>query len=196
MIIPVARFALLLSVVVVAACSGDAGEPSALPDIASASSTSTHTPTESPAVEPPVEPDNAHEYSAEGVEAFTLYAIEVINYAYRTNDVSYLKQIMSPDCQFCERTIDRLVTIGDAGGRIEGGRLVPALDVISITGPTEGVQTSAGIEMSITPSTTFDGHGEVRDRQPNDDFYAIVNLSWQEDQWRLDEIFRTDSPRS
>lgn len=195
MIIRVARFALLAGVLTVVGCSDAAGEPSTLPDV-TASPSETPTPTISPTAEPPLEPDNAHEYSAEGVEAFTLYAIEVINYAYQTNDVTYLEQIMTPNCRFCSNTIDRLVTIGEAGGRIEGGRLIPNLDGISISGPTAGVQTSAGVEMSINPSTTFDASGVVRDRQPADDFYAIFNLTREDDAWTLEEIFRTDSPRS
>jgi hypothetical protein len=194
-IIRVVRFALLAGVLALAGCTDAAGEPSTLPDV-TAPPSGTPTPTASPTAEPPVEPDNAHEYSAEGVEAFTLYAIEVINYAYQTNDVTYLEQIMTPDCQFCSSTIDRLITVGDAGGRIEGGQLIPKLDGISISGPTEGVQTSAGIEMSITPSTTFDAAENVRDRQPDDNFYAIFNLTREEDAWELEEIFRTDSPRS
>ena len=196
MIIRVVRLALLAGALALVGCTDAAGEPSTLPNV-TAPPSETPAPTESPTAEPPVEPDNAHEYSAEGVEAFTLYAIEVINYAYQTNDVTYLEQIMTPDCQFCSNTIDRLVTVGDAGGRIEGGQLIPKLDgIISISGPTEGVQTSAGIEMSITPSTTFDAAETVRDRQPDDDFYAIFNLTREEDAWKLEEIFRTDSARS
>ena len=195
MIIRVVRYAVLVGTLVLAGCNGDAGGPTTLPDVTTSPS-DTATPTESPTVEPPVEPDNAHEYSAEGVEAFTLYAIEVINYAYQTNDVTSLKQIMTPDCQFCLSTIDRLVTIENAGGHVEGGQLIPNRNMISISGPTEGVQTSAGAEMSITASTTFDGDGTIRDTQPNDDLYAIFNLIWEEDAWRLEEVFRTDGPRS
>jgi hypothetical protein len=50
--------------------------------------------------------------------------------------------------------------------------------------------------MSITPSTTLDAAKTIRDRQPSDDFYAIFNLTREEDAWKLEEIFRTDSPRS
>ncbi|HEU4541408.1 MAG TPA: DUF6318 family protein, partial [Jiangellaceae bacterium] len=90
MIIWLVRFAALVAALALAGCTADAGEPSTLPDITTPP-TSPITPTESPAAEPPVESDNAHEYSAEGVEAFTLYAIDVINYAYQTNDVTYLQ---------------------------------------------------------------------------------------------------------
>lgn len=201
MIIRVVRLALLAGVVALVGCTDAAGEPSTLPDATAPPSVTptaseTQTPSESPTAEPPVEPDNAHEYSAEGVEAFTLYAIEVINYAYQTNDVTYLEQIMTSDCQFCLTTIDRLGIIGDAGGHIEGGQLIPKLDGISISGPTEGVQTSAGVEMSITPSITFDAADAVRDRQSDDDFYAIFNLTREDDSWKLEEVFRTDSLHS
>jgi hypothetical protein len=187
-IIPVARFALLLSVVVVAACSSDAGEPSALPDIAGAPSASTHTPTESPTIEPPVEPDNAHEFSAEGVEAFTLYAIEVINYAYRTNDVSYLKQIMSPDCQTCANVVNTLENLARDGGRIEGGQMVPEL--ISVTGPTQGVRTSAGIDLVLTASRIYDSNGDVTNSAEDRKLQYIFDYQWEDDRWMLDGVRR------
>ena len=123
MIIRVVRYSLIAGVLALAGCTDAAGEPSTLPDL-TAPPSGTPTPTAPRTAEPPVEPDNAHEYSAEGVEAFTLYAIEVINYAYQTNDVTYLERIMTPDCQFCENAIYRLTTISNAGGRVEGGKLI------------------------------------------------------------------------
>ncbi|HEX6328673.1 MAG TPA: DUF6318 family protein, partial [Jiangellaceae bacterium] len=92
MIIRVVRYSLIAGVLALAGCTDAVGEPSTLPDL-TAPPSGTPTATASPTAEPPVEPDNAHEYSAEGIEAFTLYAIEVINYAYQTNDVTYLEQI-------------------------------------------------------------------------------------------------------
>lgn len=187
MIIRVVRFALLAGILALAGCTDAAGEPSTLPDV-TAPLAGTPTPTASPSAEPPVEPDNAHEYSAEGVEAFTLYAIEVINYAYQTNDVTYLEQIGSDDCQFCSRTVAQLTVIGDAGGRIEGGQMSPG--PLSITGPTEGVQTSAGADVEISASTTVDGNGNVTDQQPTRAVYFIFNLVREGEAWKLEEVLR------
>lgn len=177
------------------ACNGDADEPATLPDITATPETDspTPTPTPTPTVEPPVEPPNAHEYSAEGVEAFTLYAIDVINYAYQTNDVSYLEQIMTANCEFCAATVNQLTTIGDAGGRIEGGQM--RASTVSVVGPSEGVQTSAGIELTITASQTTDGEGRVRNTEADRDRYFIFNLAWEE-HWHLAEVLSSEDRAS
>lgn len=189
MIIRLVRFAALVAALALAGCTADAGEPSTLPDITTPP-TSPITPTESPAAEPPVESDNAHEYSAEGVEAFTLYAIDVINYAYQTNDVTYLQRIEAHDCEFCQRTVDQLTVIGQAGGRIEGGQISPG--PLSISGPTDGVQTSAGMDVEISASTTINGDGVVTDEQPSRAVYFIFNLAREGEAWKLQEVLRAE----
>jgi hypothetical protein len=186
----------LCAVVVLAGCDADAGEPTTLPDVSPAPTVSsspdpTPTPTPTPTVEPPVEPANAHEHSVEGIEAFTRYAIDVINYAYQTNAVTYLEQIMTPDCQTCVNVVEQLTTIGDAGGRIEGGQMVLDTDRFEVTGPAEGFQTSAGVEMTVTASTTIDGDGDVTDTQDERDVYFIFNLAREGDLWMLDEVLRS-----
>ena len=191
MIIRVVRLALLAGVLALAGCTDAAGEPSTLPDV-TAPPSGTPTPTASPTAEPPEEPDNAHEYSAEGVEAFTLYAIEVINYAYQTNDVTYLEQIRSDDCQFCENAIYRLTTISNAGGRVEGGKLVPDRERLSISGLTAGVQTSAGVELTVTASEIIDSRGNVTHTEPNRERYYIFNLAREGDSWKLEEVSRAN----
>ena len=191
MIIRVLRFALLAGALALVGCTDAAGEPSTLPDV-TAPPAETPTPSESPTAEPPVEPDNAHEYSAEGVEAFTLYAIEVINYAYQTNDVTYLEQIRRDDCQFCESAIHRLTTISNAGGRVEGGNLVPDPERLSISGPADGVQTSAGVELIVTASEIIDGRGNVTHTEPDRERYYIFNLAREGDSWKLEEVSRAD----
>lgn len=181
-------------VAIAAACTADADEPSTLPDTAATADVHSPTPipTPTPTVEPPVEPPNAHEYSAEGVEAFTRYAIDVINHAYRTNDVTPLKQIMTPECEFCVASVSRLTTIAEAGGRIEGGQLLP--EAISVVGPAEGVQTSAGVELVVTASRTTDGEGQVKNTELDRDRYFIFNLTRKGDTWRLAEVLSSESP--
>jgi hypothetical protein len=192
-IIRVVRFALLAGALALAGCTDAAGEPSTLPDVTAAPSR-TPTPTASPAAESPVEPDNAHEYTAEGVETFTLYAIEVINYAYRTNDVTYLEQIMTPNCQTCANTVTRLNTIREAGGRIEGGQMTPGM--ISVSGPTKGVQTSAGVDLRVSASRTIDGDGQVTNTETDREVYFVFNLAWEDNTWKLDEVLQSSDSSS
>jgi hypothetical protein len=180
---------LLVGTLVLTGCDGEVDEPSTLPDVAATSPASTPTPTESPTVAPPVEPDDAHEYSADGVEAFTLFAIEVINHAYQTNDVTYLEQVMTPDCQACANTVQRLDTIREAGGQIDGGQMLPGL--VSVSGPTEGVQTSAGVELHVSASQTINGEGQVTNTEADRNVYFVFNLAREDNQWKLDEVLQS-----
>src|SRR5690606_30121489 len=173
-----------------AACNGETSEPSTLPDLTPTVADTSPTPAPTPTVDPPVEPPNAHDYSEEGVEAFTRYAIDVINYAYQTNDVTYLEQIMTSDCQTCANTVERLTTIGAAGGRVEGGHIEAS--AISIAGPAQGVQTSAGVDLVITASKTIDGSGQVRNVEADRQRYYIFNFAREDQAWKLDEILRPE----
>jgi hypothetical protein len=186
-IIRVVRFALLAGVLALAGCTDAAGEPSTLPDV-TAPPSGTPTPTASPTAEPPEEPDNAHEYSAEGVEAFTLYAVEVINYAYQTNDVTYLEQIMTPNCQTCANVVNTLKALADDGGRIEGGQMIPEL--ISVTGPADGVQTSAGIDLVLTASRSYDSNGALTDSAQDRKLQYILDYHREDDRWMLEGVRR------
>lgn len=176
-------------VVLAAACNGETSEPSTLPDLTPTVADTSPTPAPTPTVDPPVEPPNAHDYSEEGVEAFTRYAIDVINYAYQTNDVTYLEQIMTSDCVFCASTVHQVVTIEAASGQIEGGQLLP--QSVSVVGPADGVQTSAGVNLTVTASTTTDGDGEVRNTEPDRDMYFIFNLERENGTWLLAEVLST-----
>jgi hypothetical protein len=186
-IIRVVRYSLIAGVLALAGCTDAAGEPSTLPDL-TAPPSGTPTPTAPPTAEPPVEPDNAHEYSAEGVEAFTLYAIEVINYAYQTNDVTYLEQIMTPDCQTCANVVNTLEALADDGGRIEGGQLIPEL--ISVSGPADGVQTSAGIDLVLTASRSYDSEGALTNSAQDRKLQYIFDYRREDDRWMLDGVRR------
>lgn len=182
----------------VAGCTGgDDDRPGALPSVTpSAAAEPDPTPsdelapaaTPATADEPTPEPrDGMHEYSPAGVDAFTRYVIDVINYSYRTNDVELLKSISTNDCQFCANTMERLTFIEEEGGRIEGGQLQPTQESFDIIGPAEGFQTSAGVYLVIAKARTIDDEGVVRDSANEVDRYIIFDFARESEQWSLAE---------
>jgi hypothetical protein len=190
--------------ILVAACAGEDDEPGTLPDVTPVSEVApaTTTPTATPTVEPPVEPSNIHEYSAEGVEAFTRYAIDVINYAYQTNDVTYLKQIMTPECQTCANVVAAVEGYVDEGARVEGGLMI--VEHMSAEGPTEGVRPGAVADVTVTASRTFDGSGQLVGTEVDRFGQFVFFLAREESLWKLDGLTfgvegrtsRGQSPRS
>jgi hypothetical protein len=184
-----------------AGCTGGGDEPpQSQPSITSSPSDepsptpsdepeTTETPTAT-ADAPPEPREGMHEYSQAGVDAFTRYVIDVINYSYRTNDVDLLESISTPDCEFCTNSIDQLTFIESEGGRIEGGQFEPdgRFDII---GPAKGFETSAGVELVLTASRTVDGDGEVRNTEVDRDIYLIFDLDREGDEWKLAEVRRS-----
>ncbi|HEX6197409.1 MAG TPA: DUF6318 family protein, partial [Jiangellaceae bacterium] len=187
-----------------AGCSDGDDEPQSLPTITpsvtsaepSPSPIDDPSPTGTPtaAADAPPEPrDGMHEYSQAGVDAFTRYVIDVINYSYRTNDVELLKAISTVDCQFCANAIERITFIDGEGGRIEGDQLEPTVDQFELIGPAEGFVTSAGVELVVTASRTIDGDGEVRNTEDDRVRYVIFDFEREDAEWRLAEVRSTSA---
>lgn len=184
--------ALLFVLAVLAGCSGD-DEPVTLPDAsptAPAESPSTESPTATPAptptVEPPAEPPNAHEYSEEGVEAFTRYAIDVINYAYQTNDVTPLEQIMTADCETCANTVENITDLSAQGSYVDGGQMV--VEHVSPQQPTEGVRPGAVVDVVITASKTISRQGTTIESRSEERLQLVFFFSREGNLWKVDGI--------
>ena len=186
--------------VLLAGCTGGDDPTTSLPDVTpSPVETSIDAspagdeiePTPTPTGEAPPEPrDGMHDYSPAGVDAYTRYVIDVINYSNRTNDVVPLQEISTDDCQFCVNTLSQLTFIAEQGGRLEGGELEPTSTRFDIIGPAEGFETSAGVELIITAARTIDGDGDVRDSADEEALYIIFDLARENEQWSLAEARR------
>jgi hypothetical protein len=181
------RLAALGAVVVLVSCNGDADAPATLPDVTtSPSPTAVVTDAPGPAtdVDPPVEPDDAHEYSAEGVEAFTRYAIDVINYAYQTNDVSLLQEIMTDNCQTCANVVRAIQGYVEEGGWVEGGQMI--VDFIIAQEPRDDTDPTALADLTVTASRTYDGASAVVDTQDERYGQFVFFISRKGSTWMLD----------
>lgn len=182
------RLIWLAAAALLAGCAPQADEPATLPPVTSVP-TATPTPTPdvaTPAVTAPVEPDNAHDYSAEGVEAFTRYAIDVINYAYQTNDVSYLEQIMTPDCQTCANVTSAIDDHVAIGGHVDGGQMV--IHCLLTDEPAPGLTPGSVVDVTVTASTTYDGDGNAIASEDDRLGRLVVSLDREMDTWSLDAI--------
>lgn len=129
-----------LSVLVLSGCQGGdpgaaqtpAGSPSASASAStseSPSATPTPTPTPSPAsaagpavnIPVPEKPALADENSVEGLEAFTEWWFELLNYAYATNDLEPLKAVTDEGCTSCGNIEESIASVYKDGGWLRGG---------------------------------------------------------------------------
>jgi hypothetical protein len=180
--------------ILVAACAGDGDEPATLPDVTPVGEAApATTPTPTPTVEPPVQPSNAHEYTAEGVEAFTRYAIDVINYASATNDVSSLQRIMTINCRTCSRAVESLKALAQSGGRLEGGQMI--IEHVTAQQPSAGVRPGAVADVTVTASRTYDGSGRLVESEDEELIQFVFFLAREGSTWKLDGIaFGAEEP--
>ncbi|MGN7201701.1 DUF6318 family protein [Arthrobacter sp. SAFR-044] len=104
-----------------------------------ASATATPTPTPTAVYKPadatgpaqnvpvPVLPEVAKTETKEGLEAFTRYWFELLNYAYQTGDIAPVQAVTSPACEFCSNITSSLTTNYRGDRWLAGGRItIPA----------------------------------------------------------------------
>ncbi len=127
-----------------AGCSGGApADPGTAPPTASdaASSSPAATPTAKPSaaykpadasgpaqnVPVPVLPEVAKTETKEGLEAFTRYWFQQLNYAYQTGDIRGVQAVTSPSCEYCGNITDSLTTNYQDNRWLAGGKItIPA----------------------------------------------------------------------
>jgi len=71
----------------------------------------------------PVKPAVADENSAEGLEAFTKYWLELFSYGYQTNDWAPFEALTDPGCRTCANLSNAVKEHYAEGGWIRGGAI-------------------------------------------------------------------------
>lgn len=137
------------------ACAGNAPAdpgPESSPPTASATASPAPTPTPTPSavykpadasgpaqnVPVPVLPEVAKTETKEGLEAFTRYWFEQLNYAYETGDVAGLEAVTSPACDYCSKLATSLTTNYQGGRWLSGGRITTPASTTSFEKSTDG----------------------------------------------------------
>ncbi len=99
-------------------------------------------------------PAEAREQTAEGADAFTRYYVEIYNYALRTLDTTYMRDL-SRGCDTCDQLADQVDRVAAASQQYEGGQV----RVIGSTPPyLTGDEAQLVFDISQAPlSITSDG---------------------------------------
>ncbi|MBG6223569.1 hypothetical protein IWX63_000117 [Arthrobacter sp. CAN_A2] len=69
----------------------------------------------------PAKPALADENSAEGLEAFTEYWLELFSYGYETNDWAPFDEVTDPRCGTCSTVSSAVRNVYESGGWVSGG---------------------------------------------------------------------------
>lgn len=143
--LPIASFALVLALALTGCQASGAEEPTTTPEASKSASSSPSAPasvTPTPATpEPtpassagpaanipvPEKPALADKNTKAGLEAFTKWWFELLNYGYATNDWKPLNAVTDPGCRTCQSIKD---SVGElyAGGRWAKGAEVQVID--------------------------------------------------------------------
>lgn len=138
---------------VLAGCAGVApADPGTATATATESATAIPSPTPTPSavykpadasgpaqnVPVPVLPEVAKTETKEGLEAFTSYWFEQLNYAYETGDVAGLKSVTSPGCDYCSKLATSLITNYQGGRWLSGGKITTPASTTSFERSPDG----------------------------------------------------------
>ena len=177
-------FALVLAVVLLAACSGSGAAPNLSPvssapssSVASSSasvSASGSVPTGYPAdvpltghnvrpgERPPVYPAAARARTQAGANAFAEFFMRTLDWAYATTNPSYMKHYYGPTCGLCSGIATGIAKTAAEHHWYEGGRLTILSNDSAAIGPvTAPADFCSAIVVSTTAQTVVDRTGKI-----------------------------------
>lgn len=146
-----------------AGCSGGGSEPGgrsssadATAPVTSATAEPTY-PNARPGEKPPVRPADA--LSGAGAEAFAVYFVKTIDWAYATMDSTLLKQASAPECALCTGFIEEFARRNSAGQKAMGSRST-ILDSI-LSGGSDPKDQLVNVVFSATALDVVDANGVI-----------------------------------
>lgn len=178
-----------LSALVLGGCAG--GDPGvaqtpapsvAASATASASPSAEPTPTPSPAsaegpavnIPVPEKPALADENSVEGLEAFTEWWFELLNYAYATNDLEPLWAVTDEGCTTCQNIEESIAQVYADGGWMSGGEVsVDSFDSNFLA--IEGGSIDAFVSNTQAATVVYDSTGAVTS-EFSEQVYEVASL--------------------
>ena len=204
------RFGVLAFVVVglllLAGCSGGApADPGAASptseESASPSTTPTPTPTPSAVYKPadasgpaqnvpvPVLPEVAKTETKEGLEAFTRYWFEQLNYAYQTGDIAGLEAVTSPNCAYCSKLTASLTTNYQGDRWLAGGKITTPASTTSFERSSDG-NFQVILQVLQTPVSYYETGGkEFRTASNGSNTGNVLLANFVDGAWRVNDLY-------
>lgn len=177
---------LLVGALLLSACTGDEPEPTGS---TSSSSPTSEPPSETATAEPiptstvPEMPQAATVGDAAGAEAFVRHWIELLNYAYATNDLGPVTAISDAQCDACSSIFSVIRRRASVDQRLEGG----LIEVVSVRSPPPDDTGLVGVSVRFVQGDGTeigsDGSSEaVEGSEPDNYGFALI---FEEGAWTM-----------
>ncbi|WP_309123687.1 DUF6318 family protein [Arthrobacter sp.] len=137
----------------------------------------------------PEKPALADENSLEGLEAFTEWWFELLNYAYATNDLEPLKAVTDEGCKTCANIEDSIAQVYADGGWVVGGEVSLTSFDSTFELNTAG-SLSSFIMITQTDAVYYDSSGAVTNQSTGFSEPRVNELIavHDEDEWFLLDV--------
>lgn len=162
----------------------------------SASPTPTPTPVYKPAdatgpaqnVPVPVLPEVAKTETKQGLEAFSAYWFEQLNFAYQTGNTSALQDVTSPGCEFCSNITTSLTTNYQGGRWLAGGKItVPSTTTTFEPARDGNYQVIAQVQQA-TITYHDPGGSQFRAATQPSDTGNVLLISFKDGAWHVNGL--------
>ncbi len=130
-----------------------------------------------------MKPALADQNTAEGLEAFTEYWLELFSYGYETNDWAEFDEATDPGCRTCGNLKAEVQEHYKNGGWIEGGKISLKSTSTDFIGNTEG-SINSFIDIKQANILYYDSSGLELKRTDNTDSIVGVSIAfWEDGRW-------------
>lgn len=180
---------------------GNGGSSSA---VAAETPTATGTPTPSPTpsavykpadaagpaqnVPVPVMPELAKTETKEGLEAFTRYWFDLLNYAYQTGDVAGLESVTNPSCDYCSKLTASLTTNYQGDRWLAGGKITTPASTTSFERSSDG-NFQVILQVLQTPISYYETGGkEFRAASNGSNTGNVLIADFVDGAWRVNDL--------
>lgn len=180
---------------------GNGGSSSA---VAAETPTATGTPTPSPTpsavykpadaagpaqnVPVPVMPELAKTETKEGLEAFTRYWFDLLNYAYQTGDVAGLESVTNPSCDYCSKLTTSLTTNYQGDRWLAGGKITTPASTTSFERSSDG-NFQVILQVLQTPISYYETGGkEFRAASNGSNTGNVLIADFVDGAWRVNDL--------
>jgi len=165
-----------------------------------ASTTPTPTPTPSAVYKPadasgpaqnvpvPVLPEVAKTETKEGLEAFTAYWFELLNYAYQTGDVAGLESVTSPGCDYCSKLSTSLITNYQGNRWLSGGKITIPVRTTTFERSADG-NFQVILQVLQSPISYYEPGGrEFRTASNGSNTGNVLLANFEAGAWRVNDL--------
>ncbi|TQJ39894.1 hypothetical protein FBY33_1928 [Arthrobacter sp. SLBN-112] len=136
----------------------------------------------------PVLPEVAKTETKEGLEAFTRYWFDLLNYAYQTGDVAGLTSVTSPDCDYCSKLSTSLTTNYQGDRWLSGGRITIPASTTTFERSADG-NFQVILQVIQTPISYYEPGGrEFRTASNGSNTGNVLLADFEAGAWRVNDL--------